>query len=86
MYGESNKVVCGTIFNAILFYEKFIGQLLEWGFEMNTYIQYIFKKMINGKHITVQYHVDNCIFQSERESDIEDIIKILNNKFRTKTK
>lgn len=33
MYNELNKEVYGTFLGAILFYEKFAGQLLEWGLE-----------------------------------------------------
>lgn len=64
MYGKLNNAIYGMLLGAILFYEKFSGQLLEWGFEMNPYNQCIFKKMINnGKQITVQYHVDDAIIQ-----------------------
>ena len=43
--------------------------------------------MINRKKkIIIQVFVDDCIISSKRESDIEELIRSMNKKFRTKTK
>lgn len=42
--------------------------------------------MINGKKIAIQFFMDYCIISSKQESDIKDLVKMMNNKFRTKTK
>ena len=53
MFGKLDKAVYGTLLAAILFYEKLVVQLHEWGYVMNTYNACTFNKMVNGKQITV---------------------------------
>lgn len=42
--------------------------------------------MIDEKEITIQFFVDDCIISSKHESDVKDLVTIMNNEFRKKTK
>ena len=52
---------------AILFYNKLSNQLEEWGFETNPYDECTFNNFFDGEHLTVQYHVDDCIYSCKQK-------------------
>ena len=59
MYMELLKALYGTLHAARLFWEKLSGKLLEWGFEANPYDSCVMNKIIDGKQLTVTWHVDD---------------------------
>ena len=59
MYVELLKALYGTIRAARLFWEKLTRKLLEWGFVINPYDSCVANKMVNGKQLTVVWHVDD---------------------------
>ena len=86
LYARLKKAVYGTIMASLLFYEKLRAQLIEWGFTENHYDHCTFNKMVEGKQLTVQYHVDDLKISSTNEEAVNNMIKDLNGKFRTKAK
>ena len=44
---------------ALLFYKRLMSDLENMGFEVNPYNPYVANKMVNGKQMTVCWHVDN---------------------------
>jgi Reverse transcriptase (RNA-dependent DNA polymerase) len=59
IYVELLKALYGTIRAARLFWEKLSGKLQEWGFNANKYDPCVANKMVNGKQLTVAWHVDD---------------------------
>ena len=53
----------------LLFYQKFVGDLMTIGFELNPYDPCVANKTINGKQLTLVWHVDD-IKESHVESDV----------------
>ena len=45
--------------SALLFYRKLRSELEDHGFTVNPYDPCVANKMINGKHMTVTWHVDD---------------------------
>ena len=45
--------------SALLFYQKFVGDLMMIGFELNPYDPCVANNTINGKQLTPVLHVDN---------------------------
>ena len=45
--------------SAMLFYHKLTKALLSHGFEMNPYDLCVANKMVNGKQLTICWHVDD---------------------------
>lgn len=84
MYGQLNKAIHRTLLGAILFYEKLVTQLHEWGFIMNPYDACTWKKMVKGKQLTVQYFVENIHLSHKDGKVIDNLVCNLNAKFKTK--
>ena len=59
MYVELLKALYGMLRAARLFWEKLSGKLKEWGFSMNPYDPCVANKMVNGRQLTVAWHVDD---------------------------
>jgi hypothetical protein len=59
MYVELLKALYGTIRAARLFWEKLSTKLNEWGFATNPYDSCVANKIVNGKQLTVAWHVDD---------------------------
>ena len=86
LYGKLTKAVYGTLLGAILFYQKLSGQLYEWGYKQNPYDPCTFNKMINGEQLTIQFHVDNLKYSHLEQSVLDNLVKELNDVFRTSKK
>ena len=63
------KAVYGTLLAAIIFYKKLSKHLRDHGFVCNDYDMCTFNKMVNGKQLTVQFHVDD-LKASHRDPDV----------------
>ena len=73
----------GTLLGSILFYEKLAIQFHELEYVTTPYNACTFNKMVNGKHISVQFFIDDFHISCENMSTIDGLIKDLNNKFKT---
>jgi len=59
VYVELLKALYGTLRAARLFWEKLSNKLKEWGFKIIDYDPCVANKIVNGKQITVVWHVDD---------------------------
>jgi hypothetical protein len=59
LYVELLKALYGTLHAARLFWEKLSSKLHEWGFHTNPYDSCVANKLIDGKQLTVVWHVDD---------------------------
>jgi hypothetical protein len=57
---ECLNAVYGTMVAALLYYKKFVKSLTKQGFKLNPYDGCVANKIVNGKQITVCFHVDDC--------------------------
>ena len=57
--GKISKAIYGTLLEAVVFYNKLKGVLVNMGFKMNKYDECTFNKMINGYQCTIQMHIDD---------------------------
>ena len=78
---QLHKALYGTLQAALLFWRLLSDTLIEWGFTLNPYDQYVANKLINGKQCTVVWHVDNLKISHMEEDLVEEMLKILDNKF-----
>ena len=51
--------IYGLIVLAILFYKKLVGNLIKYRFILNPYDPCVANKMVNGKQLTISWHVDD---------------------------
>ena len=59
MFVELLKALYGTLWAARLFWAKLSQKLQEWGFVMNPYDSCVANKMVNGRQLTVAWHLDD---------------------------
>ena len=71
LYVHVTKALYGLLVSAMLFYNKLIKDLTGYGFEVNPYDPCVVNKMVNGKQMTVSFHVDD-LKASHKDSKIID--------------
>ena len=81
LYVELLKALYGTLRAARLFWEKLTKTLKEWGFEANPYDSCVMNKMVNGKQLTVAWHVDDLKISHVDHSVVDHFIDQMDNTF-----
>lgn len=59
LYVHVMKAIYGMLMSALLFYQKWKKDLIAQGFVINPYDPCVANKMVNGKQLTVIWHVDD---------------------------
>jgi hypothetical protein len=59
LYVQLEKAVYGMMKSALLFYRKLVADLLSLGFTINPYDPCVANKIIDGKQMTICWHVDD---------------------------
>jgi len=75
------RAIYGCIEAALQWYKKFTGTLKDEGFELNPYDKCIANKMINGKQMTISWHVDDCIASHVDQDVLDEFGKIMIKEF-----
>ena len=57
---QCQNAIYGTMTASLLYYKKFRKSLESIGFEFNPYDPCVANKMVNGKQMTICFHVDDC--------------------------
>jgi hypothetical protein len=57
---QCQNALYGTMVASLLYYRKFTKSLIDKGFELNPYDPCVANKMIEGKQMTICFHVDDC--------------------------
>ncbi len=65
------KAIYGMLQLALLFYQQFKKDLEEYGFIFNPYDPCVANKMVNGKQLTITFHVDD-LKASHKDSKVID--------------
>ena len=77
IFVKCSKAIYGTLNAALLSYKKLIGHLQDWGFEMNPYDHCVWNKDINGKQMTVAFHVDDMKISHVDPEEVNKVIEQL---------
>ena len=59
LYAKMQKALYGLLRSALLFYNNFVTDLESDGFVLNPYDSCVANKVVDGKQMTVCWHVDN---------------------------
>ena len=82
MYVELLKTLYGALQAARLFWEKLQTKLVkEWGFTPNLYDSCVVNKMVDGRQLTVAWHVDDLKISHEKEEALDEFIGMMENEF-----
>ena len=82
MYLELLKTLYGTLQAARLFWEKLQTKLVnEWGFTPNRYDSCVVNKMVDGRQLTIAWHVDDLKISHEKEEALNEFIRMMESEF-----
>ena len=83
MYVKLKKALYGTIHAALLFWKNLSKTLTspEWGFKINPYDWCVANKTVNGKQLTVVWHVDDMKISHVEEEVVTALINKLNDRY-----
>ena len=84
LYVKMLKAMYGLMRAALLFYLKLRSDLEEYGFVMNEYDPCIANKMVNGKQMTVTWHVDDLKASHEDDLELTKLVLFLAKKYGDK--
>ena len=85
MYVELLKALYGMVQAARLFWEKLTAKLLEWGFTPNPYDSCVMNKIVQGKQLTVAWHVDDLKVSHKVSAVVDQFIMDMENEFGKET-
>jgi hypothetical protein len=71
---ECLNAMYGTMVAALLYYKKFVKNLVNHGFKLNPYDGCVANKIVKGKQITVCFHVDDCKISHEPPKVVDETI------------
>ena len=77
LYVRLQSALYGMLRSALLFYRKLWGNLVDEDFEVNPYDPCVANKIINGKQMTVCFHVDDLLMTHHEEKVIRDFTRYL---------
>jgi hypothetical protein len=66
---------------SLLYYRKFTKSLTEIGFELNPYNPCVANKMIEGKQMTICFHVDDCKLSHRMPKVMDQMIEWLRQEY-----
>jgi hypothetical protein len=81
IYCLLNVALYGTLKAAVLFWKKLTESLKMRGFTINPYDWCVANKIVNGKQLTIVWHVDDLKLSHMDPKVIDDIIKSLKDEY-----
>ena len=73
----------GTMMASILYYQKFTASLESKGFMMNQYDPCVWNKIVNGKQLTIVFHVNDCKLSHVESKVLDDTIEWLHRDYES---
>ena len=78
---QCQNALYGTMVASLLYYRKFAKSLTDIGPTINPYDLCVANKMIDGKQMTICWHVDNLKARHVRPKAVDQIIKYLQQEY-----
>ena len=86
LYVQLEKAVYGMMKSALLFYRKLVADLVSLGYDINPYDPCVANKTINGKQMTICWHVDDLFIGHEDPAVISQFLRWLSLRYDTDDK
>jgi hypothetical protein len=80
---QCQNALYGTMVASLLYYRKFTKSLTEIGFELNPYDPCVANKVIEGKQMTICFHVDDCKLSHRQPKVMDKMIKWLRQEYES---
>ena len=81
LYVKVIRAIYGCIESALQWYKLFTTTLENMGFKINPYDKCVANKWVNGKQLSIAWHVDDCIASHIDESVLDDFARDMINEF-----
>ena len=81
LYVKVIRAIYGCIESALQWYKLFTTTLENMGFKINPYDKCVANKWVNGKQLSIAWHVDDCIASHVDESVLDDFARDMINEF-----
>jgi hypothetical protein len=80
---QCQNAIYGTMVASLLYYRKFCKSLTGIGFKFNPYDPCVANKIINGKQMTIAFHVDDCKLSHKYPKVMDKMIKWLREEYKS---
>ena len=80
---QCQNALYGTMIASLLYYRKFTKSLTDNGYEINPYDPCVANKMIDGKQMTIAYHVDDCKMSHAHSKVMDETIEWLRSEYES---
>ena len=81
VYVEILRAIYGMLQASLLWYRNLRGSLEEYGFVFNRYDPCIANKMVNGKQLTIRFHVDDVLASHMEQEVLEEFFTWVNERY-----
>ncbi len=78
------NAVYGTMVAALLYNKKFVKSLIKQGYKINLYDECVANKVVNGKQVTICFHIDDCKISHEFSAVIDNTIAWFRVEYKSK--
>jgi hypothetical protein len=80
---QCQNAMYGTMVASILYYRKFVKSLADVGFIINPYNPCVANKIIEGKQMTICFHVDNFNLSHRKKKVMDNMIEYLREQYES---
>jgi hypothetical protein len=80
---QCQNALYGTMVASLLYYRKFTKSLTGIGFELNPYDPCVANKIIEGKQMTICFHVDDCKLSHRKPKVMDKMIEWLRQEYES---
>ncbi len=80
---QVQNALYGTMVASLLYYCKFVKSLKDVGFTLNPYDPCVANKMMQGKQMTICFHVDDCKLSHRKPKVMDGMIKYLRQEYES---
>jgi len=80
---QCQNALYGTMVASLLYYRKFAKSLKNDGFTFNPYDPCVANKIVNGKQMTILFHVDDCKLSHVDSRQNDRMIETLRNEYES---
>jgi len=80
---QCQNAIYGTMVASLLYYNKFSNSLIKKGFKFNPYDPCVANKIIQGKQMTICFHVDDCKLSHELPEVMDSTIEWLRQEYES---
>ena len=81
LYVRLLNVLYGIMKVALLYYERFVRNIMAIGFKLNLYDPCVANKIVHGKQLTIAWHVDDLKVSHKKYQVVSHMVKWLKDKY-----